>query len=579
MTTIFSTVRNSKLWSNCPIYILIFFFIAITGIKILISGLVLSPQIFEDELAYDLFAKQIYNGALLASHLPYPPGPFSPGYSFFIGLAYLLSPDKYAVYHYMLMINAILTSTILFPVYYLLKSTTTQKIAVLGAVIIALMPAVFMNTFVLMSEAIFIPLTLFSIWFVQRSLSSPNPGVWDILTGLSIFLLFFTRATGVSMVLGLLITVIWMVKTRAFQVNRPVIIKLFCLAIPGIVLYGAWTADQLIMKGGMPEGYSVIHYITLLTDAVILNPGHLIYVIFMHLDYILLGSFVILPLLAFRTGYPYLRDVFQNSSKEKEGTESTDHGNKNTPVLLYSITSAILLFFFGIAHMCNLSYEFPICGRYMDAILPIVVIGGIIGLSRVISGGEVGNFLKSSLVYLILIVILTSTIMFPFAHQPNNNVAIFYLYSLISEKLLPIISLFFGIVLVVLISGAIALKKGMLPLMVVLTLLAAFSVVPIYLWEIQTSAKTGSLLPFCQEVNQLSSGSAKVLWDTSSETDEWDRVVYYTLKFWLGDRVAELDQNTKNSKSSQYEITKTNKGEPVLISGVYRVIPFSASGT
>lgn len=575
MTDTGSLINTIRFFEKTPVFILILFFSLITGLKIMASWLILSPQIFEDELVYDILAKQIYNGVLLASHQPYPPWPFSPGYSFFVSLAYLLTPDKYVVYHYMMVINAVLTSTILFPAYYLLKSATPKKIALFGAILIALLPAVTMNSFVLMSEALFIPLTLFSVWFVQRSLSSARPGIWDILAGISIFLLFFTRAAGVSMIFGLIAAMIWILKNREIPSRRPLILKLIYLGAPGLFVYLVWVTDQLFMKGALPEGYSIQHYISLLMEAFASDPGHLLYVILLHLDYLLLGSFVILPLLAFFPGYHHIKSIIRRSSEEDAEHENhTDLIRTNTPVLLYVGVSSALLFLFGIAHMSNLSYEYSLCGRYVDPIIPIIMIGGVIGLYQETSRGEVAGFLKGALVYLVMTVILTSMVMLHFAHQPNNNAAIFYLYSL-SEKMVPISSLLLGISLVVLVAGVIKVRRGMLHLLVLIIFLAAFSSVPIFLWEVQTSEKTGSLLPFCQEVNRLCNDSAGVLWDSSAETDEWDRVVYYTLKFWLGDRVSELSQNTGKSELNRYLITKTDKGEPVLTSGAYRVIPLS----
>ncbi|MDD1728850.1 MAG: glycosyltransferase family 39 protein [Methanospirillum sp.] len=560
-----------------PIFILIIFFIIISGVKILCSALITSPQIFADELAYDTLAKQIYSGALLTSHLPYPPGPFSPGYSFFVSFAYLLSPDKYAVYHYALIINAFLTTTIIFPAYYLLKPVTSRAVAVSGALLVTLLPAITMNTFFLMSEALFIPLTLFSVLFVQRSLSTNEPGVWDVLAGLSVFVLFFTRATGISMVIGLAIAVIWFLKSNRFQIENPTITKLTLLAGPGIMLYLVWIVDQLLMKGALPAGYSISYYSNLVSDALIHDPGHLIYVILEHLDYLLLGSFVIFPLLALMYWYSAIRSPGGGAIHENRNKTGIEE-DQSPPIsgIFYCTVTSLILFLFTIAHMCNLSYDYSICGRYLDAVIPLIIIGGIIGLNQQISTGNSLRFLKIATVYLIFTWIITNYSMLPFAHQPNNNAAIFYLYTLTAAYIVPYLSILLGIVLVILTAVIIRMQKGMTLLMILIIIIAAFCSLSISIWDIKTTKEYGSLLPFCQSVNQLDTNSKEILWDTASESDSWDRMVYYTLKFWLGDRVTELPEGSKPPKDG-WLITKKTNEKPVIQYKDYLVVPMKGT--
>ncbi len=564
----------SKAGEKSSFIILLCLFGVIAGVRILLTGLILSPQIFEDELVYDIIARQIYNGALLTTHLPYPPWPFSPGYSFVASLAYLFSPDKYVVYHDMLAINALLTTSIIFPAYYLLKSATSRGVALSGALLIALLPAVTMNSYVLMSEALFIPLTLFSVWFVKESFSTDNASIWDILTGLSVFILYFTRGTGISMVTALVLTIAWLFKTGYLQFTKTIQKKLIFIAGPGLLLYLIWAVDQLLMKGSLPSGYSTSYYTTLVTEALTRNPTHLVYVFLQHLDYLLLGSFIIFPFLAIIAGYSYIRPALQSYSS---GQKKPETRSGSIPALLYCSIFSIILFLFTMAHMCNLSYEYSICGRYVDAIIPLIIIGGIIGLDRLTCAGDTATFLKPALASLIFTVILTYVAMLPFAHQPNNNAAIFYLYSLVSGNMVTLLSLLIGGVLTLLCGIVIWFRKGIVPYLVLIILLTLFSSIAITAWEVQTARSFGSTLPFCQAINSLPGDQIGILWDTSSDTDGWDKMVYYTLKFWLGDRVSELDQTTQPSEKA-WLVTKAQKGEPVLSYGDYRVVPFQLGG-
>ncbi len=374
------------------------------------------------------------------------------------------------------------------------------------------------------------------------------------------------------MVIALVLTMAWLFHTGYLQVTKTMQKKLILIAGPGLLLYLIWVVDQLLMKGSLPSGYSTSYYTTLITEALTRNPVHLVYVFLQHLDYLLLGSFIIFPILAILAGYSYMRPVFGSYSP---GQKEQIARSGSISALLYCSVFSIILFLFTIAHMCNLSYEYSICGRYVDAIIPLIIIGGIIGLDRLTCSGDTTTFLKPALASLIVTVIMTSVVMLPFAHQPNNNAAIFYLYSLVSGNLITLLSLLIGGVLTLLCGIVIRFRKGIVPYLVLIILLTLFSSVAITAWEIQTARSFGSTLPFCQAIYSLPGDQMGVLWDTSSETDGWDKMVYYTLKFWLGDRVSELDQKTQPSGRS-WLITKAQKGEQVLSYGDYRVVPIQS---
>ena len=214
----------------------------------------------------------------------------------------------------------------------------------------------------------------------------------------------------------------------------------------------------------------------------------------------------------------------------------------------------------------------------MDPIVPVVVLTGIIGLYHCIRAGGAGKFLLIAPVYLLVLYAITISVMFPIAHQPNNNVGIFFFYSLTSEYLLPLLSLILGAAFMLVTAGVIRLRKGGIPLILLFILTAIIMTVPIYFFESDSSSKTGSLLPFCQEVNTICTDTGKVLWDTSSEENEWDRMVFFTMKFWLGDRIQEVStEEDMNRDTNRWMITKKKVQNPVLKEGNYSVIPLKAN--
>jgi hypothetical protein len=123
---------------------------------------------------------------------------------------------------------------------------------------------------------------------------------------------------------------------------------------------------------------------------------------------------------------------------------------------------------------------------------------------------------------------------------------------------------------------AITAKNKTLPL-IILIVFCIVSSYPIFMWEAKISAKTGSLLPFCLDVYNLCDDSQVALWDSSSETDEWDMIIYYTLKFWLADRIERInDENAKSHTSNgSWLITKKEIGEQVITFSKFRVTPLT----
>lgn len=561
-----------------PVYLLIFFFILITGVKVLFSWLFTSPQVFEDELIYDRIAQHIYNGSLLASSQPYPPhGPFPPGYSFLLSIAYFLTQDKFVAYHFMMIINAIITSTILFPAYFLLKPATSPYVALCGSLLIGLLPSVTMYTFLLLSEALFIPLFLFSVWFVYRSLSDQNPCFWDILLGFSLFLLYFTRAAGLSMIIGLVITFAWVGRNKIFRTNMDCFKKIAVIVVSGLVFPLVWIADQIITKGSLPTGYSAVSYVTQFVEILTHNPSHILYVVLLHIDYILLGTFIVFPFLALYTLYwIYLMKPWEKTNDpDKKRTDIINYERLIIPISIYTGSSVIMIFLFGISHMILPLFKYKLSGRYMDPIIPIIVLTGIIGLFIIIQREEIKHFMKRGILYILLVYALTSLIMLPFAHEPNSNPAIFYLYSLSADYLVPFFSLIVGVVLLGGVSIAIYLKKGVIPLIILIIIMTASSLVPIFFCEEQVSTKTGAILPFCEEVNALSADPTTILWDTSTDNTDWDRIVYYTLNFWIGDKITEINAQSKDREAGKkrWLITKNTDNEPIITYTKYRVVP------
>jgi hypothetical protein len=107
-----------QLVDNNALLIVIALFISLVLIKILLSLNFYAPFVYGDEIVYDSLAHNLLEGKLYPDFGP----SVSPGYPLFLSIAYMISSDKGTVYHIMLIISAIVTSSIIFPAYFVLKN-------------------------------------------------------------------------------------------------------------------------------------------------------------------------------------------------------------------------------------------------------------------------------------------------------------------------------------------------------------------------------------------------------------------------------------------------------------------------
>ena len=185
-------------------------FAVIVFIKILLSLNFYAPYALWDEVLYDSLTQNLLQGKLftpLAGTLP-------PGYPIFLTIGYLIAGDKATAYHIMLVISAIVSTSMVFPAYFLLKRYCKTFISLLGAIAASTLPFINFFSFSLMTETLFIPLFLFSIWFMLKSYET-NDKKWELLASLSVVYLYMTHATGLAMVIAFILTFVFYVAVNA----------------------------------------------------------------------------------------------------------------------------------------------------------------------------------------------------------------------------------------------------------------------------------------------------------------------------------------------------------------------------
>jgi hypothetical protein len=369
--------KNTKALLICTFCMLVL-------VKALLSLKFPSPWMMPDEAAYAKMAGDIF-GPIYSE--------LSRGYPSLLSIAYLSSNNMKIVYHSMLIINCFLSSMILFPSYFILNKYCSKDFAFIGAITISTLPSLTIYSFLIMTENLFVPIFIFSIWFLLEAYETKKL-IWIFLTIFSISLLFFTRHNGIFSVISILVSVFYYILHNRKSYNiRQTILKnstkvLFLLfvaiflAISGAILsrsngqyYINWIYDRINTDGQtfltiFADVNQLRVFLALLQNEI----GYIIlttYFIFLFLSIIFFLN-IFLPVN--RSGFSQvIRGWYQSLSVEKR------YSLKATSVY-YLLNSAFLVF---ATTMSTYHMNWEIIGRYIDPIIPGFFLIGFIVLYQI----------------------------------------------------------------------------------------------------------------------------------------------------------------------------------------------------
>lgn len=402
-------------------------------IKILISIFIKSPWIFADETVYAETARNILHGEFfsrLQLVQTYPPG-----YPLFISAAFFITENPFIHYHGMLVINTLLTSSIIFPAYFLMRKFCHENFSILGAILVATLPAVMVYTFVVMSENLFTTLFVFSFWFFIESLDSDSKK-WGILAGFSIFLLFFTRTSGIAMICGFFPALLYY---SAYEPNsksiRGFLGKHGYFLAAFIIPFILWTVYKKIQGPSSISGYNSDLYIDAFIHAMSDFPSIIQFLLlFLHeIEFLIISSYFIFFFLAI---YLILIVFFPGSGRNdgKIRTIGSENYLSIRTGLIYVAISSMVSILITVTHMYIATviyhdFSYQIFGRYLDPVVPIIAICGLIGLSLILSENK-ARFERFSLLtigYTIPVAILFLVDFPTMNYKFPNTLSIFYL--------------------------------------------------------------------------------------------------------------------------------------------------------
>ncbi len=398
-------------------------FITLSLVKAVLSLRFQSPWLMPDEFTYGIAARDIFG----TEHWGLPLG-----YPLLISIAYLPSDNMFVVYHIMLVINSFLSSSIIVPAYFILYKYCNREFAFMGAITIATLPSLTLYTFLVVTENLFVPLFVFSIWFLLEAYETKKP-IWIILAISSVIFLFYTRHTGIIMMASMMISFAYyatQVDKQRYSIKRMpniflAIIFLTIIAVSmgalGLILTGTsnfyfkWFHNRIVSDGQIilnifGDADNLMHFMALMQNEI----GYIIiasYFIFFFLSIILFCQMFFASTRGILHS-PLLKWYNSMEIKNRRSLKSVS--------VYFLISSAIII---PATTVTTYRENWEIIGRYIDPIVPGICLFGLIGLYQIYENKRRPNFRLSAL----LAAIFSLIFFFRFPVLTANIIAINYI--------------------------------------------------------------------------------------------------------------------------------------------------------
>jgi len=358
-------------------------------IKSILSYFIPADSAFSDNYHYIKLARSFFLDQDFSIHgnLYYSRPPL---YPIALSISYLFKDMTY-VYLAMKVINSVISSLIIFPAFLLSKEFLSEKKALISAILISLIPSSFAFAPHIMSENLFYPLFLFSIYFIYKSFSENNYK-YSILAGIFVVLSTLTKAYGIILVaVFILISLIQFFRKKSQPNPLPFLIINLLIIIVGIKL-----SETSLLLINIP---SIGFYIEII----------------LYICYIILATGIVFSITAIFS--------FKNILKNKK-------------YLLFSLI-AIFTFILMLIVYANHGYhnlfswtDHRPVGRYIETILPLIFITGLIGLDSYEKNKKNFEkwFKKTILVFAPILIISAFLMTYPhFSLFPVNNMSLTWL--------------------------------------------------------------------------------------------------------------------------------------------------------
>lgn len=520
------------------IFYLLSIFSVLVAIKTILTIHIQTPWIFADEVVYDNIAQNILDGTFL-SDLQYCQT-YPPGYSTFLSIAYLFPGDKTVIYHIMLIINTILTSSIIFPSYFILKKYISHNQALLGSVLISVLPAVTLYNFALMSENLFIPLTMFSIWFLHEAFET-NTFRWRFLAGVSIFYLYFTRETGLVFCIALLVALAFFILNTERGARLKAMKEKAVLACSFTIPFLVWMIYKKFFAV-QPSLYNTDSYINTLSGSFLdIELFETFSTLMLHeIEFLALSAYVTIFVISliFIIGC-VLKPNFLGF---KDHIEHFCSGRILTlqSIIIYCLTFGAVLLVITVTHMEKAylagNQEYAIFGRYIDPIVPVIFQFGVLGIGFLYPRCK-GFKWKSEIIGFLggLIILLFACTLPHTYYKFPNMLSIYYILPLQNYVSYSLILILFMIIFVVIpycLLKNYHRRHFSTILVVFFIFLSVILSIPTYDHQYDIMENTENENQIGRYLQGHSFPETKILMDRENFNQYWGPQMWFLTKFW-----------------------------------------------
>lgn len=570
--------ESLKLKPNKEIYYLFSIFFALVVIKSILTLSFQTPWVFADEAIYDNIAQNILDGTVFSDlqHCQtYPPG-----YSIFLSIAYLLSGDKAVIYQIMLIVNTILTSSIIFPSYFILKKYISEKQALLGSVLISILPAVTLYSFVLMSENLFIPLVMFSIWFLHEALET-NELRWNFLAGISVFYLYFTRETGLVFCIALFVALAFFIlnteRGARLKAVKDKAAMLCSFAIPFLLwmIYKKHIAAQASL-------YNADSYITTLAGSFLdIDLFSTFSTLMLHeIEYLALSGYVTIFVISliFIVGCIVKQNIsgFNDHIQQFRSYETLTLRS----IIIYCLVFGAGLLVITVTHMQQAyvagNQYYAIFGRYIDPIVPPLFLFGIIGLGYICSrrsslastSCSKQKFSRFTLALGIGILFISAFTLPHTYYKFPNMFSIYYIPYL--QDFLPFIVVLIILALVFVLIPVLLLNRpyGYYSIIGLFIVVSVFLAIPTYNAELTLSDRGENINQIQRYLQEHTSAGSKVGVDFRTFDQGWYPNGWFSTIFWSPAELSKISLEKGAIMENDYIISKGFLNYPCVNSSV-----------
>lgn len=186
--------------------ILLILFVAIVTTKLALIPFISGPIIMLDESLYTLMMRSFWHTGSYFTDMIYGMQ-YPPLYPMLMSPVAIFS-DVLSGYKAVLVLNALVSSTVIYPAFWLAKEWLDDTDSLKVALLVGIMPATFIYTFTAMSENLFIPLFLASVYYIKKCLDEDSFKN-NALAGLLISFTVLTKMIGMILVIVYVVVILW----------------------------------------------------------------------------------------------------------------------------------------------------------------------------------------------------------------------------------------------------------------------------------------------------------------------------------------------------------------------------------